>query len=62
MVLVGSKTSMNLRFGFPSILPLQALTTRAKKIVGDIEFASKIGFADMPEVVNLHNTLRRSDQ
>ena len=43
-------------------LPLEALTTRAKKIVGDIEFASKIGFADWPEVVKLHKILRMSDQ
>ena len=44
------------------VLPLEALTTRAKKIVGDIEFACSKGFADIPEVMRLHDQLRMLDQ
>ena len=38
-------------------LPLQALTSRAAKIIGDISFAASVGFSEMPEVARLHKRL-----
>ena len=38
-------------------LPLQALTSRAAKIIGDISFAASVGFSEMPEVARLHERL-----
>ena len=43
-------------------LPLEALTTRAKKIIGDLEFAASKGFSDMPEVCRVHDFLQTRDR
>ena len=46
------------KYWYPLVLPLDALTTRSKKIVGDIDFASSKGFGDITEILKLHDILR----
>ena len=38
-------------------LPLQALTSRAAKIIGDISLSASVGFSEMPEVTRFHKRL-----